>query len=286
MTTLIKQVAAGADDVAVAASDFGSTYTTIPMGDFSGVEYRSFDRFQNVTIPAGSTIDSATLKLWAFATSGTRSLNIRAEDTADSAALSSSAEALARPKTTALVNWQPPLWTNGQAFTSPNIATVIQEVIDNTGWASGSDLTLIIEHAIPTGGNITRHRAYEQNTTEAAEVTIDFTAPSGQHEAGGSTATVTVTVTSAGTAHEDAAGGSTATVTVTANGDGFATEAFSITATVDGPDVDLSWSARSGATGYAVERDGLIVAWDVQTTTYTDVNPGSGEHTYRVGVIG
>lgn len=59
-------------------------------------------------------------------------------------------------------------------------------------------------------------------------------------------------------------------------------QTFTVTATVDGNDVVLTWDDRAAT--YAVERDSAVVAWGIAALTYTDT-PGDGEHTYRVGVI-
>jgi hypothetical protein len=51
--------------------------------------------------------------------------------------------------------------------------------------------------------------------------------------------------------------------------------------------INLSWTAASGATGYDVEKDGTIVATAITTTTYSDtgLTPGS-THSYRVRTVG
>jgi len=52
-----------------------------------------------------------------------------------------------RPTTTAKVKWSVPVWVKGDQGpdqTSSNIASIIQEIIDLPGWASGNSLVLII----------------------------------------------------------------------------------------------------------------------------------------------
>jgi len=54
-----------------------------------------------------------------------------------------------RPTTVALVNnWEPAPWTvvgqSGPAQQTPNLAAVIQEIVNRSGWTSGNSLVLII----------------------------------------------------------------------------------------------------------------------------------------------
>lgn len=50
--------------------------------------------------------------------------------------------------------------------------------------------------------------------------------------------------------------------------------------------IDLSWDAVSAASGYDVERDGQIIAYDVVATTYVDSDAEPGvEYAYRVRAV-
>lgn len=66
------------------------------------------------------------------------------------------------------------------------------------------------------------------------------------------------------------------------SGTAAAVGAFGITVVVAGSTATVSWPAAGGS--YAVERDGEIIAFGVTGTTWTDT-PGTGDHTYRVGVL-
>ena len=103
-----------------------------------------------LNIPNGATIDSAALTLRAertFARDGTRISNTRfsAEDTDDAAVYSTSGDFDTRwaNRTTARVDWDGiPGQTVNADFTSPDFASVIQEVIDRPGWSSGNVMNL------------------------------------------------------------------------------------------------------------------------------------------------
>lgn len=92
------------------------------------------------------------------------------------------------------------------------------------------------------------------------------------------TATGALTLTGTVTVTIPAAASGVLTLAGTATG----TPMFTLSAIVSGPNVNLSWTAVGAS--YAIERDGQIIAFGVTATTWTDT-PGSGEHTYRVGVL-
>lgn len=55
-----------------------------------------------------------------------------------------------------------------------------------------------------------------------------------------------------------------------------------LTAVLSGDYVDLNWTAAANATSYSVYRDGIVVANNLTTTTYTDHLTYAGKYTYYV----
>jgi len=106
-------------------------------------------RFLNVDIPKGTDIVDAYLEFTVDETKGGSepvSLLIEGELTPDAAAISSSAKDVTnRTRTTAKVVWDPVNWTSpGAKDQTSNIASVIQEIINQDDWAAGNALVLII----------------------------------------------------------------------------------------------------------------------------------------------
>lgn len=113
-------------------------------------------RFSNVNIPQGATITSAYLTFTSrLDTEGTTARTMIVGDKEpDAAAFSTLANYQARRgtdvggannnlRTTAEVYWDnigP--WTPGNQYTSPDISSIIQEIIDQPGWTSGNHLAL------------------------------------------------------------------------------------------------------------------------------------------------
>src|SRR5262245_30745951 len=108
-------------------------------------------RFLNVGIPAGSTITSAWVQFMVDeADDEDTSVRIYGELTANSKQFSHSASNIT-PRTTpsSSVVWADiPLWTtegvSGPDQRTPDISAVIQEIVNQGGWASGNALSVII----------------------------------------------------------------------------------------------------------------------------------------------
>jgi hypothetical protein len=107
-------------------------------------------RFTGIGVPQGATISSASVQFQALEVdSEITSLIIegQASDSAPTFTVATN-DISSRPRTTAFAAWSPLAWaTIGEA--GPNqqtsdISSVIQEIVDRTGWSSGNSLVVII----------------------------------------------------------------------------------------------------------------------------------------------
>ena len=108
---------------------------------------KAFFRFQNVIVPQGATIDSAYIKLnW----EGGEEVDflIAAVDVDDFDVPTDNTYAAHDTETTATVSWNIPSegsQDSGKYYkTSPDIKTIIQEIVDRAGWSSGNAIGIII----------------------------------------------------------------------------------------------------------------------------------------------
>lgn len=153
-------VSAGADDgycEKTTGSLFNNSVDNIPVGNSGAVAWHCFIRFQNVTIPAGSTIDSAVLRFVADSSqSGTTvDVDIHFEDADDPAAPSNGSDVVGRSLTTG-INWSGiGSWTVGNSYDSPSLVSDLQDVIDKGGWASGQS---IVAHIVDNGSTANARR--------------------------------------------------------------------------------------------------------------------------------
>jgi len=109
-------------------------------------------RYTDITIPKGATITAAWVQFQVDDDEdGTLPVNliIEGELSANAAGFTSDAlNVTSRPRTTAQVQWSVPNWATvddwGPDQATSDIAAVIQEIVNQDGWASGNSLVLII----------------------------------------------------------------------------------------------------------------------------------------------
>ncbi|MEZ4842928.1 MAG: T9SS type A sorting domain-containing protein [Bacteroidia bacterium] len=131
-------------------------------------------RFQNVAIAKGTTIDSATIKFSAYASDATSiSVNIFGEDTANSLTYTSTNGNISvRNLTSNSVSWTPTAWTTDDIHYTPNIGTVLTEILSNSSWSSGNSLSIIMERMGTTDQR--QARTYDNSTTLAPELCLYY----------------------------------------------------------------------------------------------------------------
>lgn len=181
------QVSAGLDDVMVDELKtfpytrhfyYDEDYVWIGSNYVPLVNYRSmaYFRWTSVDIPAGSTVSIAYVEPYAKK-EGSPKTRFYGIDEDDTATFSSDPDG--RPLTTAYVDWNPVFGTTYDWRQSPNVATIIQEIINRAGWSSGNALGIKWDdHDSATGSdNLVYVRAYEYDTTLACKLEIVYTPP-------------------------------------------------------------------------------------------------------------
>ena len=107
--------------------------------------YQGYFRFVNVAVEQGITIDSAYLKV-EFHSGSERAFRINGFDKdnqAQPAVSNSGSEGAHSNHTTASVDWTVPALASGEeVVTSPDIKTIVQEIVDRSGWSSGNAMML------------------------------------------------------------------------------------------------------------------------------------------------
>jgi hypothetical protein len=139
-------------------------------------------RFEDIAIPKGSVILEAWVEFECDETdTGTEahvSLIIEGELSPDAPTFTGSDfDIIPRPRTTAKVVWAPVPWTAvSQKDQTPNIAAVIQEIVNQDGWKSGNALVIIIsdDPDNPSEG-LRNAEAYDGEAANAPLLHIEFT---------------------------------------------------------------------------------------------------------------
>jgi len=182
--TVLAQVSQGSDDAEEPPVDLDSSDLELVDEDSSNQQVGL--RFQNILIPQGATIQSASIQ---FTTddddtdSGATSLVLHGQDDDNASTFTvTPGDISSRTKTAANVPWSPPAWNNvgesGPAQLTPDISSVLQEIVSRPGWSSGNSLAIII-----TGTGERTAEVYEDDPNTAAVLSITF-------DTGGSSQTI------------------------------------------------------------------------------------------------
>ena len=212
----------GVDDMGMAGGNVEefSTNARVKIGQHSTMGGSSYEpdtwcgwvHLKNFTITQGSTINNAKLHFYHHANNGMdtgsdpgEGFTVKAEDTDDASkpttyghvngwTLTSAGVATGSlidastggmgPNETFANQWYP---THASAGTGLEIKTVLQELVDRSGWTSGSNVNLKLtptDHDSSTDWDI-EWKDYDTSTSLAIKLVIDYTAAAG----GGSTAT-------------------------------------------------------------------------------------------------
>jgi len=157
------RVGAGADDCTLRWD--GTEWTGWSIGNDSmtaGYSTATFYkagggmRFQSLPISQGATIATANVTYTAKVNRASTVVRTRftGEDVDDAATFSSLVDYQARRGTvvgganddyitTAQVDWDAiPAWTAETTYTSPELKTIVQEIVNRAGWASGNDMVI------------------------------------------------------------------------------------------------------------------------------------------------
>ena len=144
------KVAALADDaeesssgsIILNSSDLDLTYDLTTLQRGSGL------RFNGLVIPHGARILNAYVQFQVRnASSAAASLRIEAQNADNPGTFTATtADITGRSRTAAFVTWTPPAWTSGAGpdQRTPNISSMVREVVSRPGWVSGNSLVIII----------------------------------------------------------------------------------------------------------------------------------------------
>ncbi len=149
MTTVNYQVGANNDDATEQQNDtgFDAGQNTTGADSNTVIADRSISghRFTSVTVPKGAQIITATIQLKPVnATLDDANIDIHAEDVDNAVDFATTPDVWNRARTAASVAWVAD--SLGTSYvTSPELKTVIQEIVDRGSWASGNALVILLK---------------------------------------------------------------------------------------------------------------------------------------------
>ncbi len=160
-------------------------------------------RFTDVTIAQGTTINSAKITFVAY---GTKTVALVSkiegvdEDNTAEFVISPEDTARTRTKTTANVAWSGSIGqTNGNGLDTPEIKTIVQEIINRGSWSSGNAMAFWLSDNGTGSGEYLSLYEYNDDPTKAALLTIDYDSGTTTSTSTSTTTTTTSTSTSTST---------------------------------------------------------------------------------------
>lgn len=157
--TLNLRISSGGDDaeqhLGDGSMDIASTDLELPYEDDGdpAVDLQIMGlRFVGVSVPRGAVVTNAYLEFEVDSVSKAASANpvnvlIQGERTPDASPIENTSRHLENRsvRTTAAVLWSIPAWTAANdKYQSPDLSAVVQEIVDQEGWAAGNALMLFV----------------------------------------------------------------------------------------------------------------------------------------------
>ncbi|HEX6813106.1 MAG TPA: hypothetical protein VF384_15900 [Planctomycetota bacterium] len=198
--TVDRAIAASGDDAEEGTTAVNKTSTDLEIVVDGTVTQTVGLRFADLAIPAGSFIASAHVQFTcdeATTTATQLTFAAQANDNAPTFA-TTAGNISSRPRTTATVAWTPASWTvaneAGPNQRTPNLASVVQEVVNRPGWASGNAMVFVV-----TGTGRRIASAFDRGASFAARLLVEYQTlpPSNQAPVVNAGSDVTTVITSA-----------------------------------------------------------------------------------------
>jgi hypothetical protein len=172
------QLNAGNDDAHEnsAGGSFSSTTTAVYLSSnsVSSARYNGGFIFDNVSIPHGATITSANISSYVFSTSfDDANVKIYGNDLDNANNFTTEADVTSRICTTAYTSWVSNSLGTGWK-TSPNISTVIQEIVDRASWTKGNSLGIIVKGNSNTSKYLYVY-SYNNGAAYGAKLNVSYT---------------------------------------------------------------------------------------------------------------
>lgn len=179
-------VLANADDGA--CNSAGGGFTSNKTGGYLAIGYEFavgsqhvFFRFDNVTIPSGASIDSAILRVTSYSTGGLNTCNVKVhfETANDPAAPTTDVDLLGRSLDAGIAWSSLPTWTANVTEDSPELKTLLQDIIDSDygAWNSGQALQVIVVDNSSSTNADRRPATYEHSSYSPAQLVVTYSVP-------------------------------------------------------------------------------------------------------------
>jgi type IV pilus assembly protein PilY1 len=176
---IITSISSGNDDAYEISSTVNTTATTLKVSESTTPVLLGL-RYQDLNIPRGASITSAYLRFTSSAfNTGATDINISAELIGNSPTFAATSNNLSSRTKTSIANSV--LWAtandwpiSGETISSPDISSVIQEVVDQATWCGGNSLSLLIESIGGSSSSARKTVASEEGSGISPQLVIVY----------------------------------------------------------------------------------------------------------------
>lgn len=178
--TITETVSASGDDGDIVDNSFSSTKVNLEVGvTMAMLNSRLFVRFDSVPIPPGSTINSALIRFEADeANTDAFDTTIQADDSDNPSTYSSSSDVTSATLTSQSTSWTTSSFSEGDMVDTASIVSVVQEIIDRSGWANNNAMIFHIQYdGASMGEEFVRFSAEDHTADIAPRLRVTYTPP-------------------------------------------------------------------------------------------------------------
>jgi hypothetical protein len=127
-----------------------------------------------MSVPQGATVSSAYWKGTCMY-DGRALLSFYANDVDDADDYFETGDIIDRTRTTAYVAWDNSGQTDGTEYTSPDLKTVVQEVVSRGGWSSGNGFALLLIASDQEEAIVVKYAAWEHVSYDPMKLQVTYT---------------------------------------------------------------------------------------------------------------
>lgn len=173
MTTLSLQVGASSDDARENSGTVGLTGTSI---NTSSIDKLLAFRWTGVTVPKGAPVTSAIISFYVTSTANDtpNGASVGVQDHDSAPTFTTASNDISTRSLTGTVTWS---GSNiGAGWKTVDVTSLVQAVVNRSGWASGNALVVVVQGVSGTDLSIT---TWDGTPANAAKLDIEYTAASG-----------------------------------------------------------------------------------------------------------
>jgi type IV pilus assembly protein PilY1 len=174
---IITSTAFGDDDAHEISGSVTLSGNQVTMSQGTSTVTSGF-RYQGLNIPQGATITNAYMRFTSNTlNTASTTLTIRAEKVANSPVFTSSTNDLSgRTVTSTNVVWDSDndFPVHDQTIITPSLVGVIQEVVDQTGWCGGNNLSILVEGTSSDGSSARQALSNEEGTGLSPQLIVSY----------------------------------------------------------------------------------------------------------------